>query len=186
MANNVPKAFKIIIQHFSGKTLHQSQEEIYDRVKALDQDEGSAPVTLDDVKRTLRYLNYFDLAEKPRPRCCWHIKSVNDMCTRLHALGDNYNIGNDPQCLTVSIAFEIIIHHFCGDTVSRSTTDIEERVKNVGGFPPDDLADPLVSRTLRFLNHFGFAEENGSDWCVKSVDDMCARLRDIETDEEIL
>ena len=127
MANNIPKAFEIIIQHFSGKTLCQSQEEIYGRVNALEPDEGSAPITLNDVRRTLRYLKDFGLAEKRSP-CCWHIKSVDDMCDQLRDLVDNHNIANDGQPLTVSIAFEIIIHHFSGDTVWRRTTDVEKRV----------------------------------------------------------
>ena len=92
-----PKAFKIIIQHFSDQTLRQSQEEVCGSVKKLDQNEGSAPVTLDDVRRTLRYLNYFGLAEKPSPRCCWHIKSVDDMCARLRDLVHNRNIGNEGE-----------------------------------------------------------------------------------------
>ena len=176
---NVPKAFKIIIQRFSDQTFYQSQKEIYYRVKALDQDEGSDPVTYDRVRRTLGYLKHFGLVENPEKRC-WHIKSVDDMCNRLHALGDNLNIGNNPQSLTVSIAFEIIIHEFSGHTVWRSKTDIEKHVFNVGKFPPDDLVDSLVSRTLRFLKHFGFAEENGSDWRVKSVGDMCTWLHALQ------
>ena len=183
MANNVPKAFEIIIQHFRGKTLCQSQEEIYDRVNALDQDEGSAPVTCHDVRRTLRYLKDFGLAEKTGPRC-WHIKSVDDMCDRLHTLGDNHSIRNDGQPLTVSFVFEIIIQRFSGDTVWRSTTDIEKRVfkvhKDQGGFPKYAVKDP-VCWTLRFLNHFGLAEKTGrSDWRIKSVGDMCAWLRALQ------
>ena len=97
MEANVSKTFEIIIQHFSGQTLCQSQEDIYYYVNALDQDEGSDPVTLDDVRRTLRYLNYFGLAEKPRLQCCWHIKSVDDMCTRLRDLVHNRNIGDEGE-----------------------------------------------------------------------------------------
>ena len=175
---NVPTAFKIIIQHFSDQTLCQSQREIYNRVRAFDQAEGSDPVTCHCVIRTLRYLKDFGFIEKPDPRCCWHIKSVDEMCDRLHAL-DN-NIGNDGQCLTVSIAFEIIIHEFSGDTVWRSTTDIKKRVFKVHqdqkGLPKYAVKDP-VGWTLRFLNHFGLAEKTGhSDWRIKSVGDMCAWL----------
>lgn len=177
---NVPKVFKIIVQHFSGQTLCQSQREIYDLVNALDQDENSDPVTYDRVRRTLGYLKHFGLVENPEDKC-WHIKLVDEMCARLHALGDNLNIRNDPECLTVSIAFEIIIHEFSGDTVWRRKTDIEEHVFNVGGFPPDDLVDSLVGRTLRFLNHFGFAEKNGnSDWRIKSVGNICAWLHALQ------
>ena len=40
MESNVPKAFKIIVQHFNGQTLCQSQQEIYESVmEHVDQDE---------------------------------------------------------------------------------------------------------------------------------------------------
>ena len=53
MESNVPKAFKIIVQHFSGQTLCQSQQEIYESVmEHVDQDEPH-PVIPDDVRRTL-------------------------------------------------------------------------------------------------------------------------------------
>ena len=178
MANNVPKAFKIIIQHFSGQTLCQSQEDIYDSVRELDQDEGLEPIILDDVRRTLRYLNYFGLVEKRSP-CCWHIKSVDDMCDRLRALDDNPNMGNNDQPHGASIAFEIIIQHFSDTTFQNSQREIYNCV--IAYVDQDELhlvKFHWVSGTLRFLKHFGLAEtpEHGY-WRIKSVDDMCDRLR---------
>lgn len=49
-----------------------------------------------------------------------------------------------------------------------------------GGFPTYAVKDP-IGWALRFLNHFGFAEKNGTDWRVKSVGDICDRLRDLAT-----
>ncbi len=176
---NVPKAFEIIIQHFSGQTLCKSQEEIYDSVKELDLDEGSEPATLSDIRRTLRYLKDFGLVKK-LSQSCWHIKSVDEMCQRLR----NSNVRNNGSPLTVSIAFEIIIHDFSDDTDSRSTEKIKEHVFNVhgdqGGHPTYDVKDP-IGWTLRFLIHFGFAEKKrigyNHYWHIKSVDEMCQRLR---------
>ena len=186
MEANVSKAFKIIIQHFSGQTLCQSQEEIYDSVKELDQDEGLEPVTLDDVRRTLRYLNYFGLAEKRSP-CCWHIKSVDDMCARLRDLDDNRNIGNNDQPHGASIAFEIIIQHFSDTTFQKSQREIYNRV--MAYVYQDELhlvKFHWVSGTLRYLNYFGLAEKRSSCyWRIKSVDDMCARLRDLVDNRNI-
>ena len=182
MESNVPKAFKIIVQHFSGQTLCQSQQEIYESVmEHVDQDEPH-PVIPDDVRRTLRYSKDFGLVKKPRPQRCWHIKSVDDMCDWLHVV-HNGNIENDDQDFTVSIAFKIIIHIFSDDTDSRSTREIEEHVFNVhqnqGGLPKYAVKDP-VGWTLRFLNHFGFAKKTGrsdyENWHIKSVDKMCQRL----------
>ena len=80
----------------------------------------------------------------------------------------------------VPIAFEIIIQHFSGDTVPQSKTEIKNRVLKVhedrGGLPECAVKN-LVPNALRFLNHFGLAEKPGGYWRIKSVDDMCARLR---------
>ena len=83
--------------------------------------------------------------------------------------------------VTVSIAFEIIIHHFSGNTVLRSKQDIVDRVREVhemqGGIPKFAVADP-VNKVLHYLKAFGLADnpEHGY-WRIKSVDDMCARLQ---------
>ena len=191
MESNVPKAFEIIIQHFCGHTFCQSQEEIYNRVNELDQDEGSERVILEDVRRTLRYLKDFGLVKKPRPQRCWHIKSVADMDERLCALINNRDTGNDGQPLKVVLAFEIIIQHFSGDNVWRSTTEIKNRVFNVRENQEDAFRADSVLSTLRFLTHFGFAKKANTDekpeghteedyWRIKSVDDMCDRLRALD------
>ena len=84
------------------------------------------------------------------------------------------------QRITVSIAFEIIIHHFSGNTVLRSKEDIVNRVIKVhkmrGGIPEFDVADP-INKVLHYLKGFGLAENPAHGfWRIKSVDDMCARL----------
>ena len=79
-------------------------------------------------------------------------------------------------CVTVSIAFEIIIHHFSGNTVLGKKEDIDKRVLEAhemqGGIPEFDVADP-VNKVLHYLKAFGLAEnpEHGY-WRIKSVDDM--------------
>ena len=84
------------------------------------------------------------------------------------------------QRVTVSIAFEIIIHHFSGNTVLRRKRDIDARVFKAheaqGGVPEFATEDP-VNDVLYALKSFGLAEnpEHGY-WRIKSVDDMCARL----------
>ena len=91
------------------------------------------------------------------------------------------------QPLTVPLAFEIIIQHFSGDSVWRSTTEIKNCVFNVRENQEDAFRADSVLSTLRFLTHFGFAKKATTDeipeghtaedyWCVKSVDDMCDRL----------
>ena len=84
------------------------------------------------------------------------------------------------QDVTVSIAFEIIIHHFSGNTILRKKEDIDARVLEAhemqGGIPTVAVADP-VNKVLHYLKAFGLAEnpEHGY-WRIKSVDDMCTRL----------
>ena len=84
------------------------------------------------------------------------------------------------QRVTISIAFEIIIHHLSGNTVLRKKEDIVKRVleahEKQGGIPEFDVQDP-VNKVLHHLKAFGLAEnpEHGY-WRIKSVDDMCTRL----------
>lgn len=91
-------AFEIIIQHFSGQTLKKSQEDIQQLVFNIHVNQGGLPncVVLNPVKRVLRYLEKFGLAENPQ-NCYWHIKSVGDMCKRLCDLIDNRNIGDEGE-----------------------------------------------------------------------------------------
>ena len=72
-----------------------------------------------------------------------------------------------------------IIIHLNGQTVPE--TEIETRIRteteNYRGEISQYQNENVVPHTLRFLNHFGFAEKIGrSDWYIKSVDDMCQRL----------
>ena len=93
------------------------------------------------------------------------------------------------QRVTVSIAFEIIIHHFSGDTVLRSKQDIVNRVLEAhemqDGIPEFDIEDP-VNKVLHHLKAFGLAEnpEHGY-WRIKSIDDMCARLHTLVSNRNI-
>jgi len=83
----------------------------------------------------------------------------------------------------ISLAFGIIIHYFNGQTAP--ITEIETRVKteieNYQGELSQYENENVVPHTLRFLNYFGFAKElEDGDWHIKSVDDMCDRLRDLD------
>ena len=91
-------AFEIIIQHFSGQTLEESQKEIQERVLNIHVNQGGLPECdiWNPVCKALRYLEQFDLAENPE-RGCWRIKSVDDMCARLHVLVRNRNIGDEGE-----------------------------------------------------------------------------------------
>ena len=87
------------------------------------------------------------------------------------------------QRVTVSIAFEIIVHHFSGNTVLRSKKEIDDRVRGAhemqGGIPEFAEEDP-VNTVLYALKRFGLAENpTHGYWRIKSVDDMCARLHDL-------
>ena len=168
---NVPAAFKIIIQRFSGKTFLKSKREIYNCFYNCF---NAKNVNFWSFERALRYSKEFGLVDNPE-NSDWRIKSVDDMCKRLR----NRNIENNDQPLTVSIAFEIIIQHFSDDTTVPQST-IEKRVLNAhtdqGGLPKYAVKDP-VRWTLRFLNHFRLAEKpKHGYWRIKSVDDMCDRL----------
>ena len=181
---NVGIIFKIIMKHFSGDTLCQTQPEIYDCVSEVFnayRDHGILPedaptLKIDDAKKTLTYLNHFDLVENPE-RKCWRIKSVDEMCERLHCV-HNSDRRSDSQPLTVSRAFEVIIQHISRNNDWRSTEDIKERVFDVRENQEDGFGADSVKSTLRFLTHFGLADKRGqSDWRIKSVDEMCERLR---------
>lgn len=82
------------------------------------------------------------------------------------------------QRVTVSIAFETIIHHFSGNTILRKKEEIVERVLDAhDGIPEFDVVDP-VNKVLHYLKQFGLAENpKHGYWRIKSVDDMCARLQ---------
>ena len=178
-------AFEIIVQHFSGQTLENSQTEIYEIVTGRYYSVNAyiEPVpTEDDVRKTLTYLNYFGLVEKCRPQSCWYIKSVEKMCNRLCNLGDDPHIGVRELNHPISLAFGIIIHHFNGQTVPITGIEtIETEIENYQGELSQYQNENVVPHTFRFLNYFGFAKElEDGDWHIKSVDDMCNRLRDLD------
>ena len=85
------------------------------------------------------------------------------------------------QRITVSTAFETIIHHFSGNTVLRKKKEIDNRVleanESLDGISEFAENDP-VNTVLYALKQFGLADnpEHGY-WRIKSVDDMCARLQ---------
>ena len=85
------------------------------------------------------------------------------------------------QHVTVSMAFEIIIHHFSGNTVPRKKEEIDDRVREANemqGGLRDFAEDDPVNTVLYALKRFGLADnpEHGY-WRIKSVDDMCDRLQ---------
>ena len=85
------------------------------------------------------------------------------------------------QRVAVSTAFEIIIHHFSGNTVLRKKEEIDKRVLEAhemqGGIPEFATTDP-VNDVLYALKYFGFADNpKHGYWRIKSVDDMCAELQ---------
>ena len=173
-------AFEIIIHYFSDQTLPKSQQEIYKDVLRIHREQGGLQELKEwHVEGTLGFLNHFDLADNPE-RCDWRIKSVGEMCDRLCDLVHNYNIRNDHQPLTVSIAFEIIIHYFNGQTLPHSREEIYKDVlrihKEQGGLQENALKEDRFERMLCYLKYFGLA---GGNWHIKSVDEMCDRLRDL-------
>ena len=170
-------AFEIIIQNFNGKTIPKNQQEIYQCVLDKHLNQGGCPELLKKwhVEGTLRFLNHFDLADNPE-RCDWRIKSINDMCQRLCDLIDNCDTENDGQSLTVSIAFEIIIQNFNGQALPHSPyTDVLRIHGRQCELQEYALTEDRFKRMLFYLKRFGFA--NGM--YIKSVDDICDRLRDL-------
>lgn len=174
-------AFEIIVQHFNGQILKIRQTEIYKLVRekydSVNAYVGPIPER-DDVKKALTYLNHFGLVEKCRPQPCWYIKSVEKMCDRLCDLTHDHYIEVRELKSPISLAFEIIIHHFNGRTVPE--TEIETRIRTEIENYPGELSqyqnDKIVPHTLRFLNYFGFAKGG----YIKSVDQMCDQLRNLD------
>ena len=177
----VSTAFEIIVHHFSSNTVLRKKEDIDDRVREAHEMQDGIPkfAENDPINTVLYALKQFGLADNPK-HGYWRIKSVDDMCDRLHALVRNKESSMTGQPVTVSIAFEIIIHHFSGDTVLQSKKDIVNHVLDVhkmqGGIPKFAIADP-VNKVLYYLKAFGLADnpEHGY-WRIKSVDDMCDQL----------
>ena len=91
-------AFEIIIHYFSGNTVLRKKEDIDNRVIEAHEMQGGNPefATTDPVNDVLYALKYFGLAENPK-HGYWRIKSVDDMCDRLHALVRNRNIGDEGE-----------------------------------------------------------------------------------------
>lgn len=172
--DNRALAFEIIIRYLSNETFQSSKREIYNsRVLEHCSNLGYSP-----FEASFRYSKDFGFIKKLENNSHWHIKSVDEMCQRLCTLSDNRDTRNDGQQLTVPLAFEIIIHDFSDGTDSpRSTTEIKEHVFNVRENQEDAFRADSVLSTLRFLNHFGFADKTGhSEWHIKSVNNMCNTL----------
>ena len=104
------------------------------------------------------------------------------MCQRLCTLIDNRVVqemmGNRLQFPSL---LKLLFTIFGDGTDSpRSTTEIKEHVFKKRNNRKDTFRADSVLSTLRFLNHFGFADKTGhSEWHIKSVDDMCQRLREL-------
>ena len=127
----------------------------------------------------------FDLEDKIRPV----LNRIDQAILALESLALESSVNSQQnkessmtnQRVTVSTAFEIIIHHFSGNTVLRKKEEIDNRVleahESSDGIPEFAENDP-VNTVLYALKQFGFADnpEHGY-WRIKSVDDMCARLQ---------
>ena len=94
----VSTAFEIIVHHFSGNTVLRKKEEIDDRVLSAHESQDGIPefAENDPVNTVLYALKQFGLADNPE-HGYWRIKSVDDMCARLHALVCNRNIGDEGE-----------------------------------------------------------------------------------------
>ncbi|MDD9975167.1 MAG: hypothetical protein OXU27_14230 [Candidatus Poribacteria bacterium] len=172
-------AFKIIIRHLSGEPFLTSITDIHNnRVLPV-----CPNLTYSLFYAAFRYSQRFGFIEKREPQSCWYIKSVDEICDRLCDLTRDPYIGVRELNHPISLAFGIIIHRFNDQTVP--TTKIETRIETeIENYPGELLQyenENVVPHTLRFLNHFGFAKElEDCDWHIKSVDDMCDRLRDLD------
>lgn len=82
-----------------------------------------------------------------------------------------------------AIAFKIIIRHL---SCKRFQTSIREIYNNLVLSVCPNLTYSLFYAAFRYLTFFGFIEKCGNrDWHIKSVDDMCKRLRDLDDDPYI-
>ena len=171
-------AFKIIIRHLSCRPFQTSITDIHkNHVLPI-----CPNLTYSLFYAAFRYSKFFGFIEGEK--CDWHIKSVDDMCNWLCDLDDDPYIGVSRLNHPISLAFGIIIHHFNDQTIptTKIETSIETEIENYRR--ERELSQyknrNVVPHTLRFLDHFGFAEKNGSDWCIKSVGDMCAWLHALQ------
>ena len=83
-----------------------------------------------------------------------------------------------------AFAFEIIVRHLSGRCFQTSIRDIYNN--HVLPVCPNLTYSPFY-RSFRYSQHFGFIEkcEPQNCWHIKSVDDMCDRLRDLDDDPYI-
>ena len=82
-----------------------------------------------------------------------------------------------------AIAFKIIIRHLSCKRFQTSIRDIYNN--HVSPISPN-LTYSLFYAAFRYSTFFGFIEKRGnSDWHIKSVNDMCKRLRDLDDDPHI-
>ena len=170
-------AFKIIIRHLSCKHFQTSIRDIYNNYVLP----VCPNLTYSLFYAAFRYSTFFGFIEKGGNRD-WHIKSVENMCNWLCDLDDDPYIGVRELNHPISLAFEIIIRHFNGQTVPKTEieTRIETEIENYPGELSQYENENVVPHTLRFLNHFGFAKEfEDGNWHIKSVNDMCDWLRDL-------
>ena len=188
--SNSRLAFEKIICHLSDRHFHTSIEDIYDNYVL-----SVCPnLTYSPFYRAFRYSQRFGFIEKQSRNNDWYIKSFDDMRNQLRGLIFNcyYELPLDPDTgllHPISLAFGNIVHHFNNQTASE--TRIERQIRTeIANYPPGELSEyrteNVVPHTLRFLNHFGFADKTGrSDWRIKSVEDMCQRLRDLYSSRDI-
>ena len=95
---HVEIAFEIIVHHFSGGKNFLSKQDIDNRVLEAHESQNGIPEfdETDPVNTVLYALKRFGFAEHIEHNC-WRIKSVDDMCARLHTLVHNRNIGDEGE-----------------------------------------------------------------------------------------
>ena len=97
LVHPISLAFGIIVHHFNNQTVPETTIERKIRTEIENYPgELSQYNNNNVVPHTLNFLNHFGFAEKTEKtgRSDWHIKSVNDMCQRLHALAHSRNLSN--------------------------------------------------------------------------------------------
>lgn len=89
LVHPISLAFGIIIHHFNGRTVPETEIETRIRTEIGNYPDELSQYRNDNViPHILRFLNHFGFAEK-NGRSDWHIKSVKDMCQRLPDLDNN-------------------------------------------------------------------------------------------------
>lgn len=172
LVHPISLAFGIIIHCFNGQIVPKTKIERKIGIEIENYRDKLAGYK-NVVPDTLRFLNHFGFVEKDG-HSRLYIKSVDDMCKRLCDLKDNSNIRYDHKRFTISIAFEIIISCFNGQSLPHSPyTYVLEIHQGRGGLQEDALSEDRFNRMLFYLRCFGFVK----GMYIRPVDHICQRLR---------